>query len=154
MNKLEYEQLKLRGIRLLETNSHRPVPNVIRWGTNETWEHYLLKCNVARALYEGVPTHAISELVEANEGLFFYDSTIMGWKKGTKMLKYKMKSWERPMIITEAVFKIGTRADIFLISPFDKLCAIEIAKSERKKSLKIKEKRYGEIDVDFVSLSC
>lgn len=149
MNKNKFEKIKREAIGLLDSQAFRPVEGVIRYSLSESWEHFILKCKIVRALKAGVPSYYLQKWIDENKRLLFYSSNVKAWKKGTKMMKNKLKRWEKHIIFTEARFKKNLRSDIFLVSSREGMVAIEIAKSENKKSLDRKKRKYKSIGVKF-----
>jgi len=135
MNQKKFELEKRRVMSLLDNNAYRNIDGVIRWSLAESWPHFLAKCKIVRALKQGQSPDFIRSTYEVAD----VDTPT------------KFKSWESPLVITEARFSSRLRTDILVVS-IEGTFAIEIAESESEASIKKKTRAYSNMQIQFIEV--
>lgn len=140
MNERKLTQKRRENFKKLEYMAYNPHINCTPVNTNQSYSHYYVGCVVDWMLAKGVPANVLPDFWEEDNR----DDIESFIKKHGQRFRHK---WERPQIVSEAIFSTKLRADRFVLDTGE---IIEIAESEDQSSLDKKHKLYNNMGLEFV----
>jgi len=111
MNRIELEKKRRESLNRLD-RAYKPKINAVEVDINNSFVHELAKFLAVWLIRKGFPPEDLPSMLN---NLSEYKSLITGFLSLSEPPKQKIPRWKIPQVVTEARFKNGKRADIYIL---------------------------------------